>query len=38
MVGQWPGSLTAMSITQVVLELQELVKNEVDNVVEVAYN
>ena len=38
MVGQWPGSLTAVSLTLMVLELQELEKNEVDRVVEVAYN
>ena len=31
-------SLTAMSTTQVELELRELVKNEVDNVSEVVYN
>ena len=38
MVGQWPESLTAVSLTLMVLELQELEKNEVDRVVEVAYN
>ena len=38
MVGHSIESLTAMSIRQVVLELRELVKNEVDNVSEVTYN